>query len=583
MGETVQGMKVKNTCDNTKYDAALKKSTRISSMFVRTAKTGFRKVGSAAKRLGSAAVRGLSSVSGALSSIQGLLVGGAIGMASREALSFDRAMTEVSTIVDTGAVNMERLGEQVKRLAVEMGKDPGDMAKGLYQAISAGVDAGKAMQFMRTAAKSATAGVATQTEAVDLLTNALNAYGWMVEQAGRVSDIAFKSVELGKTTFGELASTMGRVLPTAAQLNVAMEDTFAAVATLTKGGLNTEEAVTRVNAAMMAFLKPTNDMQEAMKGMGYASATEALKVEGFAGILGKIETAVGNDAETLAKLFPRVRAIGSVMALSGKSADEFRRILGELRQSAGATETAFAKVAESNAFKWDRMWSSIKVGAIDFGGSVLKVADETIQSLGGIELVLGNVLNVFEGFSLAVKVVVNLLRTAFHGVKAMVLGQVGIMTMALGGFIHGVEVAISGLMFKAADAMHYIPSLRDKAQSVQDAAVRVRAGGYGKSLMERGAGMMASGRESLGNAVASDQAVGAAFQTYGERASTNAFRAENRARYEAQGRGPATNVNLNLTVNNGAVGEVTDKQAQAIAEAVEKQIRRGRSPALAGG
>lgn len=64
---------------------------------------------------------------------------------------------------------------------------------------------------------------------------------------------------LGKTTFGELAGSIGQVAPTANAAGVSIDDLLASVASLTANGIGTSEAMTGIKAALSNIIKPTSD------------------------------------------------------------------------------------------------------------------------------------------------------------------------------------------------------------------------------------------------------------------------------------------------------------------------------------
>lgn len=329
-----------------------------------------------------------------------MAVGGAVAFTGflvkgvRDAREFGKAMAEVSTIVDTSTVNMGGLRKQVLSLSVDTGKGPAELAKGLYQTISAGIDAGNAMEFLRKSTQAAIGGVAEVSEAVDLGTNVLNAYGMSARETTRVFDIAFASVKEGKTTFSELASTMGGVLPVAAQLDIELESLFAATATLTKGGIDTANAVTYLRGVLTSVLKPGNEAKELAKKLKINFSAAGLKALGFAGFLEELKRKTGGSAEALAKLFPNVRGLTAVLALSGAQAKEFTRILEELRSSGGAAGAAFNKIASSEFMLFDKALNKLKIVGIALGEKVLPsitkaIAIMTPALVAAVELLSG--------------------------------------------------------------------------------------------------------------------------------------------------------------------------------------------------
>lgn len=122
------------------------------------------------------------------------------------------------------------------------------LAEATYQALSAGVDTANVVDFVSTATKLSVAGFTESATAVDVVTTALNAYGLAGSDAEKVASMLVKTQDLGKTSVGELAATMGRVIPTAAAYNVSLDQLSASYAIITASGTNTAIATTNLGA-----------------------------------------------------------------------------------------------------------------------------------------------------------------------------------------------------------------------------------------------------------------------------------------------------------------------------------------------
>jgi hypothetical protein len=110
-----------------------------------------------------------------------------------------------------------------------------DVAAGLYDMISANGDTANSLEYMRIATKASIGGFAEQSVAVDGLTTVMNAYGMTgAESMQKVSDEMLTAQNYGKTTFGEMASSIGAVIPLAAQLQTGTDELFGSLAVLTK-------------------------------------------------------------------------------------------------------------------------------------------------------------------------------------------------------------------------------------------------------------------------------------------------------------------------------------------------------------
>lgn len=303
-----------------------------------------------------------------------------IGISTRNAKNFGIAMAEVSTLVDTATINMEELEKGVLAVSTATGKDAIEVAKGLYQTISSGaVDAADSIKFLNTVTDSAIAGVSSIADAVDLTTSIMNAYGKEVFSVQKIQDVAFKTVEKGVTTFGQLAASMGEVIPFAAQLDISIEDLFGAVATLTRGGIKTANATTFLKNVFVATLNPTKQVKEAAAEMGIEFNAARLQSIGLANFLKEVQIATKGNTAEMARLFPNVRGLTAVLTLAGKQADTFREITEELTNSFGAQQRAAEKVKE--ALKFDIVLNEFKNLSIGIGKTFLPVITDALKGL----------------------------------------------------------------------------------------------------------------------------------------------------------------------------------------------------------
>ena len=140
--------------------------------------------------------------------------------------------------------------DDIKQAAIDTGVSIEDYAEATYSAISASVDQGSAVEFTHNAIKLAKGGFTDAATAVDVLTTAINAYGLDASAATSISDKLITTQNLGKTTVGELASAMGKVIPTARSFNVNLDALCGTYAVMTKNGIATAESTTYLNGML---------------------------------------------------------------------------------------------------------------------------------------------------------------------------------------------------------------------------------------------------------------------------------------------------------------------------------------------
>ncbi len=296
---------------------------------------------------------GVKGASVAGKALAGLAVAGtvaaftAVSVASvaavKNAADFQSQMQNVGTLLD-GDVSgkLQRMGKDVKQIALDTGLATSDLTDGLYQVVSAFGESAESAKQLEIAAKAAKAGNSTTTDSINLLSAVTKGYGDTSAQAmQKASDLAFMTVKLGQTSFPELASSIGQVVPLASTLKVSQEELFGAMSTLTGVTGSTSEVTTQLKATMQGFLSPSSNMEKALKKMGYASGAAALESEGLGGILTKLKESVNGDEVAFANLFSSVEAKNAVLALVGNQAENFTTKTEEMYKASGAADKAF--------------------------------------------------------------------------------------------------------------------------------------------------------------------------------------------------------------------------------------------------
>ena len=344
--------------------------------------TALKKAGSGAKFLAKHTAKAVAQMSklalgaaAAMTAVAGKIVSSAIGHFSK----FETEMANVSTLVDTSKVSMSKLKKEVMALPSELGSAT-ENAKALYQALSAGIEPAKAVEFVGKAAKAAKAGLTDTFTAVDAGTTVLNAFGLQSEDTTKIFDQMFKTVEQGKTTFAELSGTIGKLSPIAAAASMTTEEMFASIATLTKGGFKTSEAVARMATALGAIVKPSKEAGDLAGELGLEFSAAALKTKGLAGFLDSLKVATGGNIEKMAQLFGGMESLSVMLALTGKQSGEFKNILGEIGQSAGAVDTAFDKQKVTLSSLWETFKNTIGKQAIMLGEKLAPSIKDVIKS-----------------------------------------------------------------------------------------------------------------------------------------------------------------------------------------------------------
>ena len=231
-------------------------------------------------------------------------------------VEFESGMAKVGTIADTTQVSIKDLSSGVINLSDKMGVASGEISESLYQAISAGAKTSDALGLVEVATMSAKAGFTDTATAVDGLTSVLNTYGMATTEAYGLANQFLITQNKGKTTFGELAVSIGQVAPVANSVGVSTTELLSSVAALTANGLATHSAMTGLKAALSNVIKPTADASKTAATLGLDFSAAALKSKGFAGFMQDIKEKCQGNTDVMSKLFGSVEGLNAMLTLT---------------------------------------------------------------------------------------------------------------------------------------------------------------------------------------------------------------------------------------------------------------------------
>ena len=357
------------------------------------------------------ALKGVTTSAAGLASKVGLVSAGFGALSVKLAGDFQKSLLEVSTLMkNTNEETLPNLSNELRQVAGSSGLALGSLSKAKYDIVSAGFsNAAESAKILEVSTKLAVGGVTSAAAAADLLTTSLNAFGFTSEDADRVSDSLFTTVRLGKTTMDELASSMGQVLPFAKSMNLSFEDVGASMATLTASGISTAEATTALRATITALSAPSDGAKRAMDEAGISVKKFD---DGTVDLISTIEQFKGVDQETIKKFIPNVRAILGVQTLANNFNVLKKNVKEFADDSAGATDTAFDKMAKGFNTTFNRLKNNIQSVMIEIGNVLIEAIQPSLDSVNEEFKTLGQLG--FDNLGAAVREELPLIMNAFQ-------------------------------------------------------------------------------------------------------------------------------------------------------------------------
>lgn len=312
----------------------------------------------------------------------GLLGVAVAAVAIKNAVQFEKSMSNVSTLIDTSTENMKEMTRQVQEIAKRTPVPLEDLASALYDVRSAGIEAGDAMGVLEQSARLGIAGLGSTQEATNLLTSAMNVYGDESHNSTKLADILFKTVKAGKTTIAELAQGFGKTAAIAKETGISIEDLQGAVAILTTGGITASEAYTSLKAGISNILKPTADAEDAASKLGIQFDLGALQSKGLVGMLKEVAEKAGDDKQALADLFGSVEAANAIFALASEDGGaKLDQVLKDLNDDTIALDEATRKQIETTWGQYTVLKNQLNVVLIDLANVILPVLIDAMKTL----------------------------------------------------------------------------------------------------------------------------------------------------------------------------------------------------------
>lgn len=288
---------------------------------------------------------------------------------SEAAAQFETSTAMVATIADTSQKSLSSISKEVRSYSNETGEAASDMAEATYQAISASINTADAAAFAGTATKLAVGGFTSATTAVDVLTTAINAYGLAASDATQLSDYLITTQNLGKTSVGQLAQSVGKVIPLASAYNVQMDNLSSAYAVLTANGIATAESGTYLKSMLNELGDTGSGVSEVLlnsTGKTFAQLME----QGYSlgDVMAMLGNAVDGDSTAFNALWNSTEAGIGALSLFNAGADKYNSVLESMRTSAGATEKAYSTMADTTDKSKQRMenaFNNLKISVGD--------------------------------------------------------------------------------------------------------------------------------------------------------------------------------------------------------------------------
>ncbi|MHC4302826.1 MAG: phage tail tape measure protein, partial [Planctomycetota bacterium] len=272
---------------------------------------------------------------------------GAILDAADAASEFELSIARISNIAQGPGSSIAELEQSLSQLAVTLGRPQAEVAEAAFEALQN--DLGSTtdtMQLLEGAANDlALVTGGTLTQAVNSLSSVLKAYDLPASKAGEITDLFFAAIDKGRISLKELESSLGKITPLAAQLDVDFANVAAAMAAITQSGTTAATANTQLRSIFQKLIRPTEQLQGAFNKLGVETFNQLIdRSDNLQDALQKIAGALDNDSQKIAEAFGRLRGQLGVFNLLANEGKIFQDTMEAVADSAGKAAEGAARI-----------------------------------------------------------------------------------------------------------------------------------------------------------------------------------------------------------------------------------------------
>jgi TP901 family phage tail tape measure protein len=297
----------------------------------------------------------------------GIMGAGIAGLAMLEpaiaaSMELSKAVALVATEADESRFSQARMRDVSEQLASTFAKMPVDEAGALYKAVALGADdAAKSTAFLTGVNLLAVAGNADLKTSTDALGGAMNAYHMSFDKTTDVSDAFFTAMKRGNTTVQDLASSVGRVTSSAANLGVSIDEVLGAVSVMTNKGVAAAEAVSGLKEAFANVVHPSAEARAEAAKLGIKFTQAELRAKGLQGFLQEITSSSKYTADSMSKLFTSVEGVNAILQVVSNGGKDFAATMDAMKDKSGATQAGFEIMSDTLDFQKAKFEANKKV------------------------------------------------------------------------------------------------------------------------------------------------------------------------------------------------------------------------------
>jgi TP901 family phage tail tape measure protein len=301
-----------------------------------------------------------------------------------EAGKYQTEIALIQTITQETQTSFDQWANSIHRISSELGKPSTEVATAAYDALSNQVTKTKEQTeaFVLTAGQFGRATGTSTVDSVNLLSSAINSFGFASSDAETIASEFFATIDLGRIKGSEIANSFGRTSSLARALGASFREVNAAEIVLTQQGITASEAQTQLNNIFIKLLRPTEATAALFKELGVASGEELVRVRGLGGALQAVAKAAKEGRGDFFEFFNELRGAKGAFALAQDGGKQFEKALKAIEEGVDNYKNALKIIDEPAGVQLSKQLQDVRNYVTDLGASGAASIVNLTQSFG---------------------------------------------------------------------------------------------------------------------------------------------------------------------------------------------------------
>lgn len=284
----------------------------------------------------------LSALTGGFFALQGAFRVISSGVSAM--IQFEKTMSAVQAVSGATSVQFQRMSDLARQLGATTAFSASQAAEGLKFLSMAGFSTAESMASLETTLRLAQAGTIDLGRSADIMSNIMRAMNIEAEESGRVGDVLSTAMAGSNTSIEQLGDAFKYAGGIAGSLGLSLEETTAALSTLSNAGLQASMAGTGLRQVLVKLANPSNAMKEVLAGVGIS--VDQLDLS--AGNLGNTLSMLANAGMSTGDIFKAFEArAGTAFTILASGVDDFKKLETANNDAKGGLEE-MAGIMEDN-------------------------------------------------------------------------------------------------------------------------------------------------------------------------------------------------------------------------------------------